>query len=112
MNRDVDGNDLEDKLKYPGEIKKQKTETNEDKGNDMLVFVENDYNDLVTICSAIDKEIIPIDMQVLWEEQMKQMRAKSTKGYRWHPRFVAICIKFNQEHSVTLLYGMVCCLYI
>jgi hypothetical protein len=57
------------------------------KVDDMLEFVEEDHADLQQIIESTDSALIPPGMKLLWEQQMKQLSAKSSKGFRWNPRF-------------------------
>lgn len=60
------------------------------KVDDMIEFVEEDHVDLRQIVESTDSALIPPGMKLLWEQQMKQLSAKSSKGFRWNPRFAYI----------------------
>lgn len=81
---------LEEKLTTQRKRHKSDGKREKAKEDEMLNFVEEDNLDLIRIIEDIDKDKIPADMKLLWEMQMKQLAAKSAKGYRWHPRFVLI----------------------
>ena len=57
------------------------------KVDDMIEFVEEDHVDLQQIVENTDSALIPPGMKLFWEQQMKQLSAKSSKGFRWNPRF-------------------------
>ena len=57
------------------------------KVDDMIEFVEEDHADLQQILESTDSALIPPGMKLLWEQQMKQLSTKSSKGFRWNPRF-------------------------
>ena len=63
------------------------------KVDDMIEFIEEDHMDLQQILESIDSALIPPGMKLLWEQQMKQLSAKSSKGFRWNPRFSYISFK-------------------
>ena len=58
------------------------------KVDDMIEFVEKDHKDLQQIFESTDSASLPPGMKLLWEQQIKQLSAKSSKGFRWNPRFV------------------------
>lgn len=51
------------------------------------VFDDEDHADFGAIFSAIDPDRVPPGMQLLWEEQRKQLSVKSKKSHRWHPTY-------------------------
>ena len=53
---------------------------------EMIAFEEEDHRDLKAIMSNANKENVPGDMKLLWEQQESILKASSVKGYRWHPR--------------------------
>ena len=63
------------------------------KVDDMIEFVEEDHVDLRQIVETTDSALIPPGMKLLWEQQMKQLSAKSSKGFRWNPRFAYFNIR-------------------
>lgn len=54
---------------------------------EMIEFVDEDNSDLVKIFETTDTNTMPPEMKLLWDQQIKQLSAKSTKSYRWNPRF-------------------------
>ena len=66
----------------------------------MLEFTVEDNLDLATIFEGIDSADVPLNMQLLWEMQRKQLLAKSYPGHRWDPRyhFVTPCDIFSASY--------------
>ena len=52
-----------------------------------LNLVEKDRMDMQELLNGISADEVAFTMKVLWEMQLKQLSAKSSKGYRWNPRF-------------------------
>ena len=61
------------------------------KVDDTIEFVEEDHADLQQILENTDSSLIPPDMKLLWEQQAKQLSAKSSNGFRWNPRLQNYC---------------------
>lgn len=53
---------------------------------DMKTFGLEDHNDFTHMFHMVEKGSLNEDMKLLWEEQEKALHAKSSKGYRWHPK--------------------------
>ena len=64
---------------------------------------EDDDVDLQHIFKNIKSTLVPPDMQLLWNEQMKQLSTKSTKAYRWNPRLETLYV-LNYCHVAVLIY--------
>ena len=47
---------------------------------------ESKLPDLLENIKEVDKDDIPQEMDLLWTEQLKILKTKSPKGYRWHPK--------------------------
>jgi hypothetical protein len=58
------------------------------RNEDMIELVEKDNMDMKEILNGINGDEVPSTMKLLWEMQIKQLSAKSSKGYRWNPKFV------------------------
>ena len=56
--------------------------------SEMVAFGKEDESDLTSIFNGIEVDRVPPGLQILWEQQMKQLKAKSKMGHRWHARFV------------------------
>ena len=56
------------------------------KDEDYVEFVDEDHADILDVVNTIDTSSLPPHMKLLWDDQMKQMSAKSPKGHRWNPR--------------------------
>ena len=54
--------------------------------SDMLTYDESDHQDFNLMFEKIKYEELSEDMKLFWEEQHKTLQAKSSKGYRWHPK--------------------------
>ena len=71
---------IEKKAKEKEKTKREELEA------EMIALEEEDHSDLKTIMSNVNKENVPDDMKLLWEQQESILKASSVKGYRWHPR--------------------------
>lgn len=56
------------------------------KDEDYVEFVDEDHADILDVVNTIDTSSLPPHMKLLWDDQMKQLSAKSPKGHRWDPR--------------------------
>ena len=74
------------------------------KVDDTIEFVEEDHVDLQQILENTDSSLIPPDMKLLWEQQAKQLSAKSSNGFRWNPRFAKLLLQY-----IYLIIWMFCC---
>lgn len=53
----------------------------------LITMEESDHADLVWMVENLDnKNELPPDMSILWDQQKKILETPSTKGYRWHPK--------------------------
>ena len=65
-------------------LKKMKIQRiNEEDSNE---FASDYHSNLLIIASKIDTTTLPPQMKLLWNAQMKQLSAKSSKGYKCNPR--------------------------
>lgn len=69
------------KKKYLAEKRKREKVEEE-----MLEMEEEDHFDLKEMMRKVDKEDVPEDMVLFWEQQQKIFHTSSSKRYRWHPR--------------------------
>lgn len=58
------------------------------KEEDSVELVDEDHSDLLEVVRKIDETSLPPQMKLLWSVQMKQLAKKSSKGYRWDPRYL------------------------
>ena len=75
-----------------------------DQKSDMLELDEEDSLDLQKIMQNTDKDMVPQNMKLLWDQQVKQLSAKSTRGFRWDARFaqhIFICSHTMYIHRNT-----------
>jgi hypothetical protein len=57
------------------------------KDEEFIQFEDDDNADLVKIFQSVSKSAaVPPDMELLWNQQIKQLSAKSSCGHRWNPR--------------------------
>ena len=54
--------------------------------SEMLHMDRDDHTDLLTMMSTIDKNDVPEDLSIIWEQQSKILATESSHGYRWHPK--------------------------
>ena len=54
--------------------------------SEMLHMDRDDHTDLLTMMSTIDKNDVPEDPSIIWEQQSKILATESSHGYRWHPK--------------------------
>ena len=52
----------------------------------MLELEEEDHDDMVEIMSRVNKDDVPEDMLLFWDEQKKILQTESKSRYRWHPK--------------------------
>lgn len=53
----------------------------------LITMEESDHADLVWMVENLDnKNELPPDMSILWDQQKKILETPSKKGYRWHPK--------------------------
>ena len=64
------------------------------KEEDSVELVDEDHADLLEVVRKIDKTSLPPQMKLLWAVQMKQLSKKSSKGYRWDPRYFNILHRY------------------
>ena len=86
---------LEAKLhseKKRGIAEKKKSKCLLSKNEEMINLSKNDSHDIKAILDQITTDKVPTEMKMLWEMQVKQLSAKSSKGHRWDPRLDARCI--------------------
>lgn len=78
-------------------MQKKKCRANEEKIRRVTIKLEEetwevdeeDHYDYCQMFKMLDKEGDILDgLQLMFEEQKKQVEAKSKQGYRWHPRLV------------------------
>ena len=50
----------------------------------MLELEEEDHHDMVEIMRHVNKDEVPEDMLLFWDEQKKILQTKSKHQYRWH----------------------------
>ena len=74
-------------LKMNEQKNRMKRELKRLKEDDCIEFVEEDHDDLVKIFKTTNTKAMPAEMKLLWDNQMKQLSAKSPSGYRWDPRY-------------------------
>ena len=81
-------------MKVANERKKRKNDVRIEarrKNEESIEFENDDNTDLVKIFESVSRNAtIPPDMELLWNQQIKQLSAKSSKGYRWNPRLYKI----------------------
>ena len=53
--------------------------------DEMIEVEEADHKDLETIMRGINKDSVPEDMIIFWEQQQRILDSKCSKSYRWHP---------------------------
>lgn len=53
---------------------------------EMVEFDDEDNNDFVSMFKSVNKESVPEDLHLFWEEQRKALLAKGRTGHRWHPK--------------------------
>lgn len=53
---------------------------------EMVEFDDEDNNDFVSMFKSVNKESVPEDLHLFWEEQEKALLAKGRTGHRWHPK--------------------------
>lgn len=58
------------------------------KEEDSVELVDEDHSDLLEVVRKIHETSLPPQMKLLWSVQMKQLAKKSSKGYRWDPRYL------------------------
>ncbi|KAK3697241.1 hypothetical protein QZH41_010133 [Actinostola sp. cb2023] len=49
-----------------------------------------------------DKKPVPDGLNILFEEQKKQLNTKSKNGHRWHPRIIKLCLEIYSRSPKTL----------
>ena len=54
----------------------------------MRELEEEDHHDMVQIMSHVNKDDVPEDMLLFWDEQKKILQNESKCQYRWHPKLV------------------------
>lgn len=53
----------------------------------LITMEESDHADLVWMVENLgNKNELPPDMSILWDQQKKILETPSKKGYRWHPK--------------------------
>ncbi|KAK3753777.1 hypothetical protein QZH41_014231 [Actinostola sp. cb2023] len=60
---------------------------------ELLAMEEEDHNDLKKMMEDNGKENLPEDMMTLWDQQKKILETSSSKGYRWHPKIIKLCLE-------------------
>ena len=72
-----------------------------DEGCNMIEFVKENHVDLRQILENTDSALISPDMQLLWEQQTKQLYAKSCKGFRWKCKVYTTSIFLNSVRPIS-----------
>lgn len=70
------------------------------KEEDSVELVDEDHADLLEVVKKIDETSLPPQMKLLWTAQMKQLSKKSSKGYRWDPRYFITVYTVNYTTHV------------
>ena len=78
--------ELVEKVTIEKKAKEKEKTKREELEAEMIALEEEDHSDLKAIMSNVNKENVPDDMKLLWEQQESILKASSVKGYRWHPR--------------------------
>ena len=65
------------------------------KEEDSVEFVDEDHADLLVVVKKINETSLPL--------QMKQLSKKSSKGYRWDPRYFNM-VWFDNDPEIELKY--------
>ena len=78
--------ELVEKVAIEKKAKEKEKTKREELEAEMIALEEEDHSDLKAIMSNVNKENVPDDMKLLWEQQESILKASSVKGYRWHPR--------------------------
>lgn len=98
--RFLDQEGLEEKITMQRKrIEKECKRESRMKESETIELVDEDHLDLMEIIKSSNISV-PANLELLWEQQMKQLSMKSSNGYRWDPRFF---------HSV--LFITINCLY-
>ena len=53
---------------------------------EMEEFGNDNNNDFVSMFKSVNKESVPEDLHLFWEEQEKALLAKGRTGHRWHSK--------------------------
>lgn len=77
---------LQKKIEKQKYLIQQEKRRNDRIEKEMLEMENEDHNDLKEIMSNINKEDVPDDMHILWEQQQKILKTTAKSQYRWHPR--------------------------
>ena len=54
----------------------------------MHEFDDEDNNDFTKMFNMLDEDKLPEDMKMFYKVQLENWGKKSSKGYRWHPKWV------------------------
>ena len=78
-------------MKIANERRKNDVRIDTTRNNDSIEFENDDNIGLMKIFESVSKNAtIPPDMELLWNQQLKQLSAKSSNGHRWNPRLYKI----------------------
>lgn len=78
--------ELVGKVAIKKKVKEKEKRKREELEAEMIALKGEDHRDLKAIMSNVNKENVPDDMKLLWEQQESILKASSVKGCRWHPR--------------------------
>lgn len=68
----------------------------------MLELEEEDHHDMMEIMRHVNKDEVPEDMLLFWDEQKKILQTKSKHQYRWHPKIMKLCIELYVKNPHVL----------
>ncbi|KAK3738201.1 hypothetical protein QZH41_012782, partial [Actinostola sp. cb2023] len=70
--------------------------------NEMIEMEKEDHFDLVEMMAGVNNNDVPEDMAILWEQQKDILQTSSSKGYRWHPRIMKMCVEMYSKNPHVL----------
>ncbi|XP_070546426.1 uncharacterized protein [Ptychodera flava] len=101
--------------KFEGDIKGKSTTKQKEQRllervrSEMVLLDKSDHDYLTTIFASTEEDTLPGHMKVLWKEQKKALRAKSTMKHRWHPIVIHTCLSIyhrSQKANNTIRNGV------